>query len=351
MNKKILIITPKFYPSIWWIEEQVKLLWINFNEKWYKVDILTNKYENQLKNKETLFWLNIFRFSNILFYIFFLLKNKNYEIIISRQYYKNSFILWLLKLLKLIKQKTIIVWDWWTHYNEIEIIKNKIWVFSKVYFYVIWKNNFLIWNNKYYIKSLLRTFNNQKVKKIYNWINIDKNYKQNNIKEINNILYISRFDKWKWYIEAIESFKKIKNKNICLNLIWYWDIEAENKIKKLILSDNRIKLFWKKYWVEKDYIINKSDLFIFPSYYKWESFWVVLYEIANKGIPIISTNFWDTKKIFWNNIIYVKKENIEDLKNKIEWIIDNIKDYKYNYKNVLKKIDINNISEQFLNLK
>lgn len=355
MTKKILIITPKFYPSIWWIEEQVKLLWKNFTEKWYKVDILTNNFDN-LKSKEKIFWLNIFRFSNIFLFFIFLLKNKNYELIISRQYYKNSFILWLLKFLSLIKSKTVICTDSWWRNDEINNIKNKLLIFQlyKIYFYIIWQNNFLNCLNQDNINhlNLIYKLNFKyinKITNIYNWINIS-NYKKNDIKNIKNILYLWRFEKEKWIFETIKAFNKINNNNIILNLVWYWNKNIELKIKNLIKNNNRIIFHWKKYWIEKENIINNTDLFIFPTYYpEWQP--VTLTEIAFKNIPIITTDIANNKEIYWDNLIYVKKENINDLKEKIELIINNIKSYKYNYSFSLKKIDINNITNQFLNLK
>lgn len=355
MTKKILIITPKFYPSIWWIEEQVKLLWKNFTEKWYKVDILTNNFDN-LKSKEKIFWLNIFRFSNIFWFFIFLLKNKNYELIISRQYYKNSFILWLLKFLSLIKSKTVICTDSWWKNDEINNIKKKLLIFQlyKIYFYIIWQNNFLNCLNQDNINHLNLIYKWKfkylnKITNIYNWIDIS-NYKKNDIKNIKNILYLWRFEKEKWIFETIKAFNKINNNNIILNLVWYWNKNIELKIKNLIKNNNRIIFHWKKYWIEKENIINNTDLFIFPTYYpEWQP--VTLTEIAFKNIPIITTDIANNKEIYWDNLIYVKKENINDLKEKIELIINNIKNYKYNYLFSLKKIDINNITNQFLNLK
>lgn len=354
--KKILIITPKFFPSIWWIEEQVKLLWENFIKKWYKVDILTNKFEEKIKNKETILWLKIFRFQNIFYYILFLIKNRNYELIISRQYYKNSFILWLLKITRLVKSKTIICTDSWWKNDEISNIKNKLEILNlyKLYFYIIWKNDYLNCLNSYNIKHLNKIFKeNIKVKNkiinIYNWIDIN-NLKINKINKIRNILFIWRLEKEKWIFETIKTFKLIKNKNITLNIIWYWVKEIENKIFNLIKKDKRIFFHWKLYWEEKENIIKKTDLFIFPSYYpEWQP--VTITEIVLNNIPIITTDVWNNKEIYWDNLIYVKKQNIDDLKNKIEWIINNIENYKYNYSEALKKIDINNITNQFLNLK
>lgn len=356
MTKKILIITPKFYPSIWWIEEQVKLIWQSFIKKWYEVDILTSNFDN-FKKKEKLFDLNVFRFKNIFEFLQFLIKKWNkYEIIISRQYYKNSSILWFLKFLKIIKTTTIICTDSWGENDEINNIKNKLSFLKlyKIYFYFIWKNNFLNVLNKYNLNHLKEIYNwnkkiLNKITNIYNWIDTSS-FKERKINKITNILFLWRFEEEKWIFKTIKAFKIIKNKDIKLHLVWYWDKEIEDKIKELIKNDKRIIYHWKKYWEEKEKIINNTDLFVFPTYYpEWQP--VVLTEITLKNIPVITTDTGNTKDIYGNNVIYVKHKDIFDLKEKIEWIINNIDNYNYNYKGILNKIDINTISNQFLKLK
>ena len=354
MNKKILIIAPFFFPSIWWIEEQTKTLWESFIKKWYEVDVLTRNFDN-LKQKEKMFWLNVFRFTGIFSFISFLIKNrKKYDLIISRQYYKNSFFLWLLKYLKLIKSKTIICADSWWENDEINKIKNKLYFLNlyKLYFFFIWQNDYLNWLNKYNIKHLKEIYKNKKkyldkIINIYNWIDIT-HYNKRKITSIKNILFLWRFEREKWIIETIKAFKKIKNNELTLHIVWYWDDKIENEIKNLIKDDSRIILHWKLYWEEKERIISITDLFVFPTYSEWQP--VTLTEISLKDIPIITTNIANNKEIYWDNLIYVKKENIDNLKEKIEWIINNIKYYKYNYSDALKKVDINNITEQFLSL-
>jgi len=355
MNKKILIITPRFYPSIWWIEEQAKILWENFIKKWYIVDVLTNNFEWNAK-KEIIFWINVFRFSNIISYIFFLIINRNYKLIISRQYYKNSFILWVLKFLKLVKSKTIICADSWWQDDEINNIKNKLSTLNlyKIYFYIIWKNNYLNCLNNYNKNHLINIYKWKniylnKITNIYNWINITF-FNNKKISKIKNLLFLWRLEKDKWIFETIDSFTKIKNSNIILNIVWYWEKVIEDEIIKKIKNDSRIVFHWKLYWKEKEKIIKETDLFIFPSYYpEWQP--VTIAEIALNNIPIITTNIANNKEIYWNNIIYIKEKNRMDLKEKIEWIINNINDYKYDYSDALRKIDINNIAKQFLNLK
>jgi len=271
--KKILIVSWTFFPNIWGIEEQIKILWEEYIRKWFSVDILTKRQKIGWKKYETLFNLNVRRFSNSIEQILFLLKNWNkYEIIISRWYYRHSAILWLLKFLKLLKATTIICTDTWWENDEINTIKKSLNKFKlyKLYYYIIWQNDYLNCLNIDNINHLLEIYNNKKytnkITRIYNWINI-KHFKKNKKNNIKNILFIWRFEKEKWIIESIKAFKLIKNKNIKLNLIWYWNKKIENEINQLIKNDKRIILHWKLYWEKKDDVLNSMDLFILPTYY------------------------------------------------------------------------------------
>lgn len=353
--RKILIITPKFFPSIWWIEEQVKLLWLEFINQWYKVDILTNKFNKKLKRKEIIYWLNVFRFNIIIWLILFLIKNRKYSLIISRQYYLNSFILWLLKFTNLIKNKTIICADSWWNKDEINTVKKMLKLFNlyKVYFFFIWQNNYLNClnkDNRKHLKSIYKwkTKYLNKITNIYNGINITE-IKNKQISKIKNLLILSRFDYDKWVFETINAFKQIKNKNIKLHLVWYWEKSVEEQIKRLIKNDKRIIFHWKKYEKEKEEIINNTDLFILASHHEWQP--VTLTEMALNNIPIISTDVANNKEIYSNNIIYTKKWDVIDLKNKIEKVIKNINKLEYNYAEVFKKINIKTTVNNFLSLK
>lgn len=356
MNKKILIISSRFFPSIWWVEEQVKILWKWFQEEWYIVDILTRKFEKNLKKKEKVFWINVFRFDWIFWLIRFLIKNKDYKLIISRQYYRDSAILWVLKFLWILKSKTIICADSGWNNDEITIIKNKLKFLSlyKIYFYFISKNNYLNCLNNHNKKHLEEIYKNKqnilnKITKIYNWIKIEEIKNWRKIK-VENILFLWRLEPEKGIFETIEAFKKIKNKNIKLYIIWYSDNSSiKDKLIESIKNDKRIFFLWKLYWDEKEKVLNKTDLFVFPTYYpEWQP--VVLTEIILKNIPIISTDSWNNKEIYWDNITYTKKRDIIDLKNQIENIIDNIDLLNYNYSEAIEKIDIKNIIKQFLKL-
>ncbi len=351
---KILLITPKFYPSIWGIEEQVKLLGEEFLRLGYQVDILTYRKGRQ-KKQENIFWMNVFTFWWFISFVNFFLKHRQYKLILSRQYFRHSFFLWILKFLNLVKTKTIICADSGWEKDEITIAKNQSWYLYKFYFFFIGQNNYfncLNNDNKKHLQNIYKwqTKFLNKIINIYNWIKVPKsNYKNKKIKKIKNLLFLWRFELEKGIFETIEAFKNIKNKNIKLHLVWYWEEQIEQEMQNLINNDGRIVFHWKKYWKEKEEIIDQTDLFLFPTYYP-EGQPITLTEMAIKNIPIITTDIANTRNIYWNHVIYTQPQNIKNLQERIKRTIQNIDNFHYDYSQALKKINIQNIVQKFLNL-
>lgn len=349
MKNRILILSPRFYPSIWGVEEQVKILWEEFIKKWYAVDVLTKKHEKSLLSHELVFWINVIRFKNELELIWLLIKESDrYNFIMSRHYYKNSIILSILKALWFIKAPTVICADSWGEQDEIIKMKNKLGLLSKIYFWFIHKNNYLNCINKdneTHLQQIL--WNSKKIIKIYNWINFwSEPYHRK--QKITNILFLSRLIKEKGIYETIDAFKKIPNKDLLLTIVWGWSKEDEQLVRDKIAEDNRITYKWSLYWKEKEEVMKNSDLLVFPSYSEWQS--VLLMEAAKYNLSVITTDIGDNREIYWDNMIYVKIWSSWDLREKIEFMINNIENFNYDYAIVKKKLDIGMICEWFLNL-
>ncbi|PID83984.1 hypothetical protein CSB09_03040 [Candidatus Gracilibacteria bacterium] len=352
--KRVLLLTPVFYPSIGGTEEQVKLLGEEFIRLGYTVDIITYKKGRQ-ERQEKIFGMNIFTFGGFFDFLRFFTKNKNYDIIISRQYYRHSFYLGIGKFLKIIKDKSVVCTDSGGDKDEICVIKSKSYFLYKIYFFFIAQNDYLNCLNNDNIRHLQNIYKGKpkyldKITNIYNGIDISSFEKTKKKKNIKNILFLGRFEKEKGIFETIKAFKNIENRTLQLHLIGYGEKKGEQEIKSLIKNDARILFHGKKYGEEKQKIIDGIDLFVFPTYYP-EGQPVTLTEMAIKNIPIISTDIANTKDIYGDNILYVEKKNEADLQKKMEWIIENISDFSYNYTEALKKIDVRNIVRKFLDLK
>lgn len=359
MKKNILMIFRRFYPHVWWVEFQWELLCEEFQNKWYNIDIITFKYDKNLSNFEKYNWINIYRFNNYFWLFYFLIKlnfNKKYDFIMSHQILQETLIVWILKFLNIIKIPVIWCYhSWWDKSEIMKIVKtfNFLKLYKLIYFfifkldYINCLNNsnkeqlqeYIIWDNKKLCNKL--TF-------IPNWVKLKEDFwkypKKYNIK---NLLYLGRFEKEKWIFETIESFKKLKNNDLNLNIVWYWDLEIEQQILAAIKNDTRINFLWKKTLDEKENIFKNTDLFIFPSYYaEWQS--ITLIESAFYNIPIISTKVWNNYELYWNNLIYVKERDVNDLKEKIEYILTNIKNFDYDYVDILKWISIDYTIKKYI---
>lgn len=351
----------RFHPHVWWVESQWELLCEEFQNKWYSIDIITFKYYKSLENFEKYSWVNIYRFNNYFGLFYFLIKlnfNKKYDFIMSHQILQETLIVWILKFFKIIKIPVIWCYhSWWDKSEIMKIVKTFkfLKIYKLIYFFILkldylnCLNNsnkeqlqkYIIWNNQKLLNKL--TF-------IPNWIKLKEDFwkypQKDNIK---NLLYLGRFEKEKWIFETIEAFKKLQNTDLILNIVWYWELEIEQQILASIKNDTRIKFLWKKTWKEKESILKNTDLFIFPSYYaEWQS--IVLTECAFYNIPIITTKVGNNYELYWDNLIYVKIKDIDDLKDKIEYTINTIDSVNYDYKEILKSISVEVVCKRYLNL-
>lgn len=361
MKNNILMIFRRFYPHVWWVESQWELLCEEFQKKWYSIDIITFKYDKGLDNYEQYNWINIYRFNNYFWFIYLIIKlihDKKYNFIMSHQILQETLIVWILKFIKIIKIPTIWLYhSWWENSEIMKIVKtfNFLKLYKLIYYFIFQLdylnclNNsnkeqlqkYIIWNNKKLLNKLIF---------IPNWIKLSGDFwkypKKENIK---NLLFLWRFEREKWIIETIDAFKKIKNDDLILNIVWYWDDDVTNEVLESIRNDSRIKFLWKKTWKEKENIFKNTDLFVFPSYYsEWQS--ITLMEASFYNIPIITTKVWNNFELYWNNLIYVKEKDVNDLKEKIEFVIENINNINYDYNSILINIDISNIVNKYDNL-
>ncbi len=351
--KEILFIHPLFdpHPWIWWVTAQIKLLHkhmkgiVNFT-------IFTPKLDKTRKNKETINWITVIRYTNIIEFFWFVILNANkYNLIKISLFYKESLFIWLLKLFGILKVPTIVTSHSGWGSNEIAKIKQKLRYsfLVKVYFFIVSKNNYLNCLNKYIENELLALWIKQsKLTYILNGIEI-KWTKNKKITKIKNILFLSRVVEEKGIFEAIEAFKSInKDNEIKFTIVGDVDNTIKDNFLEKIKDDNIVYL-WPLYWSKKQDIIDKSDLFLFPTYYpEWQP--NVLLEMASSWLIIISTENWNTKELYWDSIIYTIPKNIDDLEEKILYAIKNYNKISNDYSKVLKKVDINLIVSQYLDL-
>lgn len=161
---------------------------------------------------------------------------------------------------------------------------------------------------------------------------IQKNKVQRaNIKgEKTNILFLSNLIESKGVYILLEACKLLDKKNIdfsCSFIGGEGDITAKQlnkKIKQLELED-KVKYVGKKYGDEKNKYWQTADVFVFPTYYNYECFPLVLLEAMQFSLPVISTFEGGIPDIVENGItgILVPQEDVKTLADELEFLIDN----------------------------
>lgn len=278
---------------------------------------------------------------------------------------KNKFSFPIFKLKKFIKENNIKILHchlaksqiiWWVlkkiFFPNIKLIFHEHWeIFQEWKIYPFLMNKFRKEVDLYLAvskatknKILQKTsFNEDKIKVLYNFVDLDKFKKLENF-DIENerkkywlskndfvIWFASRFIEKKWWKEFLESAKILINKWYNFKFVIWWDGEDKGKIMNFIKENNlekNIILVWYVDNMVKFY--NIIDLFIFPSYI--ESMWLTQLEAQACGVPVIVSDVEWLNETINNNIDWLlfKSKNVDDLVRKIEKI--------YNKKDLREKL-------------
>jgi len=305
------------------------------------------KIPNIIKNFLFKFNLHIL-FSSLFIPLFFLKKLKKYDKIIINQELAFPTNLLLKNCI------TIIHWTsigpakfWW---------KKKRYIYSIYYFFLhlncllTYKTSRVIYTVSEYTKNLIKKYN-KNIQVCWWGINknfwkIDKNVKKEDFWFNKNdfiMIFVGRFDIWKWKEELVNIMKNINNPNVKLICISkrpknYQELQKINIYFKENLSETDLKKYY-----------SISDLFIFPT--KYEGYWTVIAEALSIGLPVITTNTWlgyILQKKYTSKYPSIKILNILDwyekylplIKDFYKKFIKNKSIEKYNYN--IPEIDISN---------
>lgn len=157
-----------------------------------------------------------------------------------------------------------------------------------------------------------------------------------------NLLYLSNIISSKGIFELINAFEYLskKNENIYLNIAGGFisdnDMnmkEIEIKFRSLIKDNNRIKYFGKVFGEDKIKLLQKSDIFVLPTYYKSEAFPISIIEAMACGNVIVTTKYKYLPEVVTSkNGILVEPKSIDSLVVAIENLFKN----KANLKEIQK---------------
>lgn len=177
------------------------------------------------------------------------------------------------------------------------------------------------------------------------------------VKEENkiNILYLSNIIRSKGIFELIDAFDKLtmQYSNIHLNIAGGFmgdDYLSRNEIKiqflEKIENHPEINYFGNVYGEQKVKLLQKSDIFVLPSYYKSEAFPISIIEAMRSGNAIITTNYKYLPEIVNSkNGILVETKSVDSLIDGMKTLLEDNKlladIQKYNKKVAKEKYNLN----------
>jgi len=195
------------------------------------------------------------------------------------------------------------------------------------------------------MKVQFKDFESMKLEVIPNFYDTELNVKLFE-KEKNkiNIVYLSNIMKSKGIFELIEAFEELSRKynNIYLNIAGgfladeYMDSrEIKNKFSNKISLNSRINYIGKAFGEEKVKLLQSSDIFILPSYYKSEAFPISIIEAMSCSNAIVTSKYkYLPEVVSKENGVLVEPKSVESLINGIESLL--------NDKKSLRNIQIHN---------
>ncbi|NGM83574.1 glycosyltransferase family 4 protein [Paenibacillus sp. 7124] len=194
---------------------------------------------------------------------------------------------------------------------------------------------------------------------IHNAIEIDykeleetRLYRINKKRDSLRFVYLGALSKHKGIIELINSFSKIENDSVSL------EIAGEGNLRGFIQGeakkDNRIKLHRFLNEKEKKNLLLDSDILVIPSMW-YEPFGRVVIEAYKYGLPVIGSNLGGIPEIIdnYSTGVIFNPESEDSLINAFNYFIDNKKLINEIVNNCIKKLhefDLDIQIEQFVDL-
>jgi len=157
-------------------------------------------------------------------------------------------------------------------------------------------------------------------------LGIDKKFKKlKNIKKKNQILYVGSLNERKNFSGVIKAYELLNNKNLKLIIVGNFsnNFNINDDNKKLLEKAYKNKNIEFKQNINNDElakIYNESKLLLFPSFY--EGFGLPPLEAMACGTPVIVSNVSSLSEVGGDAVIYCNPYDVEDIKNKIEMVLN-----------------------------
>ena len=155
-----------------------------------------------------------------------------------------------------------------------------------------------------------------------------------------------KIDQWKTQtLLLMEAVQKIQGKNIKLIVFGSVTQELQKQVQNLT-DGNKVQYIG---WIQsKDSYkyFSAADLVVFPG--RHSVFWE---QVTGQGIPMMVKDWPGTHHVdLGGNVIFLNQDNVDEIKNKIEYLIDNPQEYQkmkqvaqekgmkvFSYKNIAKR--------------
>lgn len=149
--------------------------------------------------------------------------------------------------------------------------------------------------------------------------------------KILHLLFLSNLLESKGVLVLLDALRILREKGLSLVCDFVGgetseidNMRFEEEVHKYGL-EGYVDFHGKKYGKEKDVFFQKTDVFVFPTFYDNECFPLVLLEAMQFGIPCISTKEGGIPSIIDDGCTgwLVKRQSSEDLAERLEWMINN----------------------------
>ena len=260
---------------------------------------------NNTLNKNTIFFgrkeISKFKFFRIMidvYNLFYIIRNNNFDLIISIAPLLNR-IICIFKFLKIYKKKLIIedhAFPPVSNYDEFKSFYTRFFIFKTEFLYIFADNLKVLTEEckAYYRSKLGKKVNIFVLPNFIDFKRIDHSIKSNKIKIYKDhntfrLVYIARLTSQKNIFFIIDAFKILSNKFKC-ELIIIGDGPLKKDLKEYVKNLNLTKNVIFKFSSTRNYSILKSAD-VFPIASKWEGLVLTAIEAMYLKVPIVSTNF------------------------------------------------------------
>ncbi|KAB7892674.1 glycosyltransferase family 4 protein [Poseidonibacter ostreae] len=185
------------------------------------------------------------------------------------------------------------------------------------------------------MKSQFKDFKNMKIIVIPNFYDKELDIKLVK-KEKNriNLIYLSNIMSSKGIFELLDAFEELINTydNIYLTIAGGYIAdefmtisEVKEKFTSKIKGNNLVRYVGKTFGEEKIKLLQRSDIFVLPTYYKSEAFPISILEAMATGNVIVTTNYkYLPDVIKEKNGVLVEPKSVESLSTGIKSVLKNV---------------------------